>query len=164
MLHACAHNPTGVDPTLEQWKEILVAVQSKNHLAFFDMAYQGFASGDTSRDAAALRLFVQNNVPVLLAQSYAKNFGLYGNLNHAPRHKPHQSIIWSVGERIGAFSVTCKSKSQVEAVSSQLKIIARPMYSNPPVHGARIVALALTRPELKELWYSNAKSIHLDQV
>jgi aspartate aminotransferase len=77
LLHACAHNPTGVDPSLAQWKEISALMKRKRHLAFFDCAYQGFASGDADKDAAAIRLFVDDGHLVCLAQSYAKNFGLY---------------------------------------------------------------------------------------
>lgn len=138
LLHACAHNPTGVDPRPEQWEEILSVMQSKGQTAFFDMAYQGFASGYPEKDAFAVRLFVEKGMPVVLAQSYAKNFGLYG-------------------ERIGAFSVVCKESDEAAAVLSQLKIVARPMYSNPPVHGARIVSIVLKDEELKQLWLKEVK-------
>jgi len=78
MFHACAHNPTGVDPTMEQWKEISAGMKAKGHITFFDSAYQGFASGDAEKDAAAVRYFVQEGHDVMLVQSFAKNFGLYG--------------------------------------------------------------------------------------
>ena len=78
LLHACAHNPTGCDPTHDEWKEIASLVQKKQHIVFFDSAYQGFASGNAEADAWALRYFVSQQLPVLLAQSFAKNFGLYG--------------------------------------------------------------------------------------
>merc|ERR1712066_438371 len=97
LLHACAHNPTGVDPTLEQWKEMSAVIKKRNLLPFFDMAYQGFASGDMDRDAAALRLFVDEGHTVLLAQSFAKNMGLYG-------------------ERAGAFTVQCKDKEEAARI------------------------------------------------
>lgn len=78
LFHACAHNPTGCDPTMEEWKEIISLVSNKKHIAFFDSAYQGFASGNAEEDAQAFRYAVSQRVPILLAQSFAKNFGLYG--------------------------------------------------------------------------------------
>jgi aspartate aminotransferase len=140
LLHACAHNPTGIDPTVSQWEEICRVMKDRKHIAFFDMAYQGFASGDTEKDASAMRYFVKQGVPCMVAQSYAKNFGLYG-------------------ERVGAFSIPCSSPSEAAAVLSQLKMIARPMYSNPPVHGARIVATVLKSAELRQLWFKEVKGM-----
>ena len=105
LLHACAHNPTGVDPTPEQWAEISSVCKSKSHFIFFDMAYQGFASGDPTRDAFALRHFVERDGhQVMLAQSFAKNMGLYG-------------------ERIGMFSMVTNSEEEAARVSSQVKIV-----------------------------------------
>lgn len=138
LLHACAHNPTGVDPTAEQWKEMSAVIKKRNLLPFFDMAYQGFASGDVDRDAAALRQFVADGHTVLLAQSFAKNMGLYG-------------------ERAGAFTVCCSSQEERDRVESQLKIIVRPMYSNPPRHGARIAAEVLTNAPLRTEWLGDVK-------
>ena len=89
LLHACAHNPTGVDPTPEQWKEMSALIKSKNLLPYFDMAYQGFASGDVDGDAFAVRHFLEEGHNICLAQSYAKNMGLYG-------------------ERAGCFTVVCQ--------------------------------------------------------
>merc|ERR1712083_1032729 len=140
LLHACAHNPTGVDPTLEQWKEMSAVIKKRNLLPFFDMAYQGFASGDMDRDAAALRLFVDEGHTVLLAQSFAKNMGLYG-------------------ERAGAFTVQCRDKDEAARVESQIKIIVRPLYSNPPRHGARIAAEVMTNPALREEWMKDVKTM-----
>ena len=117
ILHVCAHNPTGVDPTKEQWQEILKVMQAKKHLPFFDSAYQGFASGDVDADAYAVRLFDQAKIEMLVAQSYSKNLGLYG-------------------ERIGALNVVCLDSKVAVAVDSQLGMIVRRMYSNPPRHGA----------------------------
>lgn len=97
------------------------------------MAYQGFASGDPDQDAHAVRLFASQNVPMMLAQSFAKNFGLYG-------------------ERVGALSIPCPSREIREAVDSQLKILIRPMYSNPPIHGARLVECILNDPQLTSKW------------
>ncbi|KAL0687139.1 hypothetical protein Bca4012_086816 [Brassica carinata] len=121
LLHGCAHNPTGIDPTPEQWVKIADVIQEKNHIPFFDVAYQGFASGSLDEDAASVRLFAERGMEFFVAQSYSKNLGLYA-------------------ERIGAINVVCSSADAATRVKSQLKRIARPMYSNPPVHGARIVA------------------------
>ncbi len=77
MLHSCAHNPTGVDPTPDQWKQIADVMVEKGHVTFFDSAYQGFASGDVDKDAYAVRYFVSRGFELLVAQSYSKNFGLY---------------------------------------------------------------------------------------
>ncbi|XP_065676196.1 aspartate aminotransferase, mitochondrial isoform X2 [Hydra vulgaris] len=140
LLHACAHNPTGVDPTPEQWKELSHIIKKKNHYPFFDMAYQGFASGNVDRDAFAVRLFLEDGHTPCVAQSYAKNMGLYG-------------------ERVGAFSVVCESPKEAKAVESQLKILIRPMYSNPPIHGARIVGKILNSPELYNEWLIEVKGM-----
>uniref|UniRef100_A0A8D0CUI0 Aspartate aminotransferase n=1 Tax=Sander lucioperca TaxID=283035 RepID=A0A8D0CUI0_SANLU len=134
MLHACAHNPTGVDPRPEQWKEISDIVKvSRNLLVFFDMAYQGFASGDIDRDAWAVRYFIEQGHNILLSQSFAKNMGLYG-------------------ERVGGFTVVCNDAEEAKRVESQLKILIRPIYSNPPMNGARIAATILNTPDLRSLW------------
>jgi len=138
MLHACAHNPTGVDPSPEQWKEISALVKQRNLLPYFDMAYQGFASGDVDRDAFALRHFIAEGHNVLLSQSFAKNMGLYG-------------------ERVGAFTVVCADGEEAARVESQIKILIRPMYSNPPRHGARIATEVMTNPELRAQWLSEVK-------
>jgi aspartate/tyrosine/aromatic aminotransferase len=138
MLHACAHNPTGVDPNQEQWKGISNAIKAKGHIAWFDCAYQGFATGDLERDAFAVRMFLNNGHDVMASISYAKNFGLYG-------------------ERVGSFSVCCSSTKQRDAVLSQLDIIIRNMYSNPPLQGMRIVKTILQDPALKAMWYEDMK-------
>lgn len=140
LLHACAHNPTGVDPTLEQWKEISEVTKKRGHFVFFDMAYQGFASGNLDHDAQALRLFVADGHRPVLAQSYAKNMGLYG-------------------ERVGAFSVICDSAEEKNRIESQVKILVRPMYSNPPIHGARIANEVLNTPELYDQWLGEVKGM-----
>lgn len=140
LLHACAHNPTGVDPKPEHWTEISKVIKNRNSFVFFDMAYQGFASGDTDRDAQAVRQFVQDGHKMVLAQSFAKNMGLYG-------------------ERVGAFTVVCSNKEEAKAVESQLKIIIRPMYSNPPVHGARLASAILNTPELNQEWLQDVKGM-----
>jgi len=140
LLHACAHNPTGVDPTETQWREISNIVKGKKLFPFFDMAYQGFASGSTTKDAFAVRHFVSQGHQVALCQSFAKNMGLYG-------------------ERVGAFSLTTTSPEEKSRVDSQLKIIIRPMYSNPPLHGARIANTILSTPDLYSQWESEVKGM-----
>ncbi len=140
LFHACAHNPTGVDPTPEQWKQIESAVKAKGHYSFFDMAYQGFASGDIHKDAFAVRHFVSQGHNICLAQSFAKNMGLYG-------------------ERIGAFSIVCADAEEAKRVDSQVKILVRPLYSNPPIHGARIAAEILNTPALYEQWLAEVKEM-----
>ncbi|ERN10346.1 hypothetical protein AMTRI_Chr12g237100 [Amborella trichopoda] len=135
LLHGCAHNPTGIDPTSEQWEIIADVIQEKNHIPFFDVAYQGFASGSLDEDASSVRLFVSRGMELFVAQSYSKNLGLYA-------------------ERIGAVNVICSSSDAAARVKSQLKRLARPMYSNPPVHGARIVANVVGDPALFSEWKS----------
>lgn len=140
LLHACAHNPTGVDPTPEEWQRILEVVREKGHYTFFDAAYQGFASGDPARDAQAVRLWIKQSEPLILAQSFAKNFGLYG-------------------ERAGAMHLVCNDAEEKKRAESQLKILIRPMYSNPPVHGARLVAEVLNDKALAALWAKEVKGM-----
>jgi len=140
LFHACAHNPTGVDPTPEQWKELSQICKDKNFLVYFDMAYQGFASGSVDADAFAVRQFVDDGHNVLLSQSFAKNMGLYG-------------------ERTGAFTVVCKDAEEAARVESQLKILIRPMYSNPPSHGARIAERILNNPELNAQFLVDVKGM-----
>jgi len=141
LLHACAHNPTGVDPTPEQWQGVCAVLKAKPNVAvFFDSAYQGFASGDAEADAYAMRLFVSEGVPFALAQSFAKNFGLYG-------------------ERVGVLSMICQETDEAARLLSQLKIIVRAMYSNPPIHGARIVAAVLGDPALEAQWRAECKEM-----
>jgi aspartate aminotransferase len=140
LLHACAHNPTGVDPTEDQWRAISKAVKEGDHFPFFDMAYQGFASGSTDQDAFALRHFVSEGHTPVLAQSFAKNMGLYG-------------------ERVGAFSIVTTSAEEKKRVDSQVKILVRPMYSNPPIHGARIASEVLNNPTLNKQWLGEVKGM-----
>lgn len=140
LLHACAHNPTGVDPTLEQWENIRQLIRSKELLPFFDSAYQGFASGSLDADAKSVRLFVADGGELLMAQSYAKNMGLYG-------------------ERVGALSIVCRNADVASRVESQLKLVIRPMYSNPPLHGASIVATVLKDRQMFEEWTAELKAM-----
>eukprot|EP00123_Amoebidium_parasiticum_P001101 comp12110_c0_seq1/m.6846 comp12110_c0_seq1/g.6846 ORF comp12110_c0_seq1/g.6846 comp12110_c0_seq1/m.6846 type:complete len:435 (-) comp12110_c0_seq1:417-1721(-) len=140
LLHACAHNPTGVDISKEQWEIVADIFKQKSLFPLFDMAYQGFASGDIDRDAYAVRMFLDKGINVALCQSFAKNMGLYG-------------------ERVGAVTVTGSTPEEAEAIMSQLKIIIRPMYSNPPIHGARLATLVLTTPELRQEWLCEVKEM-----
>jgi aspartate aminotransferase len=138
ILHVCAHNPTGLDPTKDQWEDIYKVITKKKHLPFFDMAYQGFASGDLDKDSYGLRRFSDQGIKLCLAQSYAKNFGLYG-------------------QRVGLFSVITDSKSEAEATLSNVKFIARAQYSNPPKYGAHLVDIVLSNPELTKEWHRELK-------
>uniref|UniRef100_A0A0K8W881 Aspartate aminotransferase n=1 Tax=Bactrocera latifrons TaxID=174628 RepID=A0A0K8W881_BACLA len=140
LLHACAHNPTGVDPNAKQWCEISRIMKSRNLYAFFDMAYLGFASGDIDNDAVAVRIFSAEGHTFCLAQSYAKNMGLYG-------------------ERVGSFTLVCSSKDEAERVTSNLKTIIRPMYSSPPIHGARIAMEIFKDDELYCVWLDDLKTM-----
>ncbi|XP_048227947.1 aspartate aminotransferase, cytoplasmic [Ricinus communis] len=140
LLHACAHNPTGVDPTTEQWEQIRQLIRSKAFLPFFDSAYQGFASGSLDADAQPVRMFVADGGECLVAQSYAKNMGLYG-------------------ERVGALSIVCKTADVASRVESQLKLVIRPMYSNPPIHGASIVATILKDRDMYNEWTVELKAM-----
>jgi len=124
VLHGCAHNPTGIDPSGEQWAALAELCARRRLLPFFDVAYQGFASGDLDVDAAAPRLFAAAGLELLVAQSYSKNLGLYS-------------------DRVGALNVLLADARTAPAVLSQLKRIARSMYSNPPAHGAKLVAEVL---------------------
>ncbi|XP_049413561.1 aspartate aminotransferase, cytoplasmic [Solanum stenotomum] len=140
LLHACAHNPTGVDPTIDQWEKIRKLMRSKGLLPFFDSAYQGFASGNLDADAQSVRMFVADGGECLAAQSYAKNMGLYG-------------------ERVGALSIVCKDSNVASKVESQLKMVIRPMYSNPPIHGASIVATILKDRQMYDEWTVELKAM-----
>ena len=132
VLHACCHNPTGYDITAAQWDQVVGAVKSKNLTAFLDMAYQGFAHG-IEEDGAAIGKFVDAGLTFFVSTSFSKSFSLYG-------------------ERVGALSVLCKDKEETARVLSQLKIMVRTNYSNPPIHGGAVVAAVLDNPELRAMW------------
>ena len=132
VLHSCCHNPTGVDLTQDQWKQVLEVVRARAIVPFLDLAYQGFAEG-ADADAYAPRLFAQATQPVFLSSSFSKSFSLYG-------------------ERVGAFSLVAGSSDEAARALSHLKRIVRANYSNPPTHGSDIVARVLTNPELRALW------------
>lgn len=147
LLHACAHNPTGLDPTPQQWESICNIIKEKRHVTLFDCAYQGFATGDLDRDAQAIRMFVEKGLELFVCQSFAKNTGLYG-------------------ERVGTLNVVCSNDKAATNVLSQLKTLIRANYSNPPGHGAYIVSLLLNRKELFDEWVSELKlmSGRIDQM
>jgi aspartate aminotransferase len=140
LLHACAHNPTGCDPNREQLRTISAALKAKKHFIVLDSAYQGFASGNCDEDAFAIRLFAEDGHNMALATSTSKNFGLYG-------------------ERCGTLSIVTQSPEERACVESQLKMIARPMYSSPPVHGARLVNEILSDPALKTQWFADVNEM-----
>jgi len=141
VLHTVAHNPTGVDPSPEQWKRIADICEERQAVLVFDTAYQGYATGDLSRDAYSVRYFAnERNLELMVTQSYSKNFGLYG-------------------ERIGALNIAVKDKQTAEKVLSQLKGIVRPMYSNPQLHGARLVATVVGDSQLTALWEKELKDM-----
>lgn len=133
LLHVCAHNPTGVDPSPEQWETLALLLKEKKLFPFFDSAYQGYATGDLEKDVIAIKIFLKHGLQMIVAQSFAKNFGLYG-------------------ERIGALHFVCKSKDIAEKVMSQIKMVIRPMYSNPPIHGALLVSRVLGNKVLAARW------------
>ncbi|MDR0479477.1 MAG: aspartate/tyrosine/aromatic aminotransferase [Burkholderiaceae bacterium] len=132
VLHACCHNPTGSDLAPEQWDQVVAAVKAGGLTPFLDMAYQGFATG-LAEDGAAVGKFVAAGLSCLVATSFSKSFSLYG-------------------ERVGALSVVSADKDEAARILSQLKIMARTNYSNPPIHGAAMVAAVLANPEWRVLW------------
>ena len=132
VLHACCHNPTGYDITAEQWDQVVAAVKARGLTAFLDMAYQGFGEG-IAEDGAAVQKFLAAGIDFFVSTSFSKSFSLYG-------------------ERVGALSVVCESKEEAARVLSQLKIVVRTNYSNPPTHGATVVATVLNTPALRKMW------------
>ncbi|MGE8306991.1 MAG: amino acid aminotransferase, partial [Pseudomonas kermanshahensis] len=132
VLHACCHNPTGVDLNLDDWKNVLEVVKAKGHVPFLDMAYQGFGDG-IAEDAFAVRLFAESGLDFFVSSSFSKSFSLYG-------------------ERVGALSIVTGSKDESTRVLSQVKRVIRTTYSNPPTHGATIVATVLNNDELRQMW------------
>jgi aromatic-amino-acid transaminase len=132
VLHACCHNPTGVDPTSEQWGTIIDIVRARGLIPFVDIAYQGF-DRDIDIDASVVRRFAATSGPLFVSNSFSKSFSLYG-------------------ERIGALTVIAIDKDEAARVLSQLKRVVRANYSTPPTHGAQIIAMVLGNPELNALW------------
>lgn len=132
VLHACCHNPTGMDPTPEQWDQIIKTVKDRQLVPFMDIAYQGFGEG-LDKDAAVVRKFVDHDLTLLVSSSFSKSFSFYG-------------------ERVGALTLITSSQEESERVLSQLKRMIRTNYSTPPIHGAKVVAKVLNTPKLFSLW------------
>lgn len=132
LFHGCCHNPTGVDPSVEQWSQLAEWSKNSGWLPLFDFAYQGFARG-LEEDAEGLRIFAANHQELLVASSYSKNFGLYN-------------------ERVGAFTLVSSESGIADTAFSQVKATIRANYSNPPAHGAAIVATILGNDALRALW------------
>ncbi len=132
LLHGCCHNPTGIDPTAEQWEQIAVFLKEHKLLPFIDFAYQGIGHG-LEEDAAGLRTIAKHCPEMLIASSFSKNFGLYN-------------------ERVGVLTVVCKDVETASRVFSQLKISVRTAISNPPAHGEKIVTTILSTPQLRQEW------------
>lgn len=139
VLHACCHNPTGVDPTFEQWQEVAQVVKARELVPFLDIAYQGFGDG-LEEDAAVVRMFADLDMTMLVSSSFSKSFSLYG-------------------ERVGALTLICSSREESTRVLSQLKRVIRTNYSNPPTHGGSVVSLVLNTPELYQLWTDELASM-----
>ena len=132
ILHACCHNPTGADLTDAQWQEVVAVCKEKGLVPFLDMAYQGFADG-IDPDAVAIRAFTASGLQFFVSSSFSKSFSLYG-------------------ERVGALSIITASKEEAGRVLSQVKRVIRTNYSNPPIHGAAVVAAVLGSAELRQMW------------
>ncbi|VVO38200.1 amino acid aminotransferase [Pseudomonas fluorescens] len=141
VLHACCHNPTGVDMNPADWQNVLDVVKAKNLVPFLDMAYQGFGDG-IDEDAAAVRLFAESGLTFFVSSSFSKSFSLYG-------------------ERVGALSIVSESKEESARVLSQVKRVIRTNYSNPPTHGASIVAAVLNSPHLRAQWEEELAEMRL---
>jgi aspartate aminotransferase len=140
VMHGIAHNPSGMDLTMEQW-QILSDLFKKNKLfPLFDVAYQGFASGDLDKDASAIRLFVQEGHELFVTQSFAKNMGLYN-------------------ERCGNLTVVTSNSELIPRLKSQFTTVVRSNYSNPPAHGARVAAAILNNKALNDEWRENMKTM-----
>ncbi|MBB3101953.1 amino acid aminotransferase [Azomonas macrocytogenes] len=132
VLHACCHNPTGVDLAPEDWKKIIDVLKARDHVPFVDIAYQGFGDG-IEEDALAVRLFAESGMSFVISSSFSKSFSLYG-------------------ERVGAISLVTQNRDESARVLSQIKRVIRTNYSNPPIHGASIVSSVLNSSELRAIW------------
>ena len=139
VLHACCHNPTGVDPDAAQWRQIVDCVRERNLVPFLDIAYQGFGEG-LEGDAAVVRLVAEAKIEALVSNSFSKSFSLYG-------------------ERVGALTMLTSSRDAAERVLSQIKRVIRASYSSPPTHGAALVTAVLASPELRGQWESELASM-----
>ena len=134
VLHACCHNPTGYDISAAQWDQVVAMCKSRGLLPFLDMAYQGFGYG-LAEDGAAVQKFTAAGLSFFVASSFSKSFSLYG-------------------ERVGALSVLCDNQDEAARVLSQLRVVIRTNYSNPPTHGGTVVAAVLANPQWRALWES----------
>jgi aromatic-amino-acid transaminase len=132
VLHACCHNPTGVDLSREQWAQVVAVIKARGLTAFLDLAYQGFGEG-IAQDAAALDMFTASGMSFFVSSSFSKSFSLYG-------------------ERVGALTIVTQNKDETARVTSQVKRVIRTNYSNPPTHGASVVAAVLSTPDLRQMW------------
>lgn len=141
LLHACCHNPTGVDLSVAQWQALLPVLQARELIPFLDLAYQGYGTG-MDEDAYAIRLFADASLSFFVANSFSKSMSLYG-------------------ERCGALSVVCPDAAQAVNVLGQLKANIRRNYSNPPLHGGQIVARVLTDPTLRAQWEAEVVAMRL---
>lgn len=139
LMHACCHNPTGVDLTAEQWRALVPVIRERQLLPFLDLAYQGYGDG-IEEDAFAVRLLADEGISFLIANSFSKSMSLYG-------------------ERCGALSVVCPDADQAARVLGQLKFMIRRNYSNPPMHGGQIVAKVLTDPALRAMWEDEVRAM-----
>ena len=139
VLHACCHNPTGYDLTAAQWAQVIAALAARDLVPFLDMAYQGFGEG-IAEDGAVIQQFVASGLSFFVSTSFSKSFSLYG-------------------ERVGALSIVCTSKDEAARVLSQLKRVIRTNYSNPPTHGAQVVAMVLSTPALRAQWEQELASM-----
>lgn len=141
VLHACCHNPTGVDLTLDQWRGLLPVLAECDAVPFLDIAYQGFGDG-VEADAEVLRLFERSGMPFLVASSFSKNMSMYS-------------------ERCGALSVVCPSRTEADLVFGQMQLVVRKMYSSPPDHGAQLVSAVLRSDDLRALWLDELEGMRL---
>lgn len=132
ILHACCHNPTGVDPSAEQWSQIAEVLQANDLIPFLDIAYQGFGDG-LEEDASVVRMLANRGMPLLISSSFSKSFSLYG-------------------ERVGALTLLTANESESARVLSQVKRVIRTNYSNPPTHGGKVIATVLNDPQLFQMW------------
>jgi len=139
VFHGCCHNPTGIDPSVEQWQQLATLAEKNGFIVLFDFAYQGFAVG-VDEDAGGLSIFAETVPELLVASSFSKNFGLYN-------------------ERVGAFTLVASNRTVADDAFSQVKAIIRANYSNPPAHGAKIVAIVLADAELKRQWMDEVKQM-----
>jgi aromatic-amino-acid transaminase len=141
LLHACCHNPTGCDLSPAQWADVLKVIQNRQLVPFLDMAYQGFGDG-IEQDGAVVQQFADAGLSFVISTSFSKSFSLYG-------------------QRVGTLSLVCASQDEARRVQSQVKRVIRTNYSNPPSHGAQVVAMVLTNPELRAMWEQELSAMRL---